>query len=60
MAKNINCKKVWHPSRHEVQNKIKRYKMDLEESRKITPEERTRILTAEDSDDVEYCCLEGN
>lgn len=34
MSKNINCKKSWHPSCFEVQNKIRNYKIKEEERKK--------------------------
>lgn len=34
MAKNINCKKSWHPTRFELQCKIQDYKMKEEEKEK--------------------------
>lgn len=34
MGKNTNCKKTWHPTRFEQQNKIEEYKKKQEERKR--------------------------
>lgn len=57
MSTNINCKKPWHPSRYETQEKIKRFKEAERRRKTITREERIRILTAENEEDIEYLSI---
>lgn len=49
MAKNINCKKSWHPTRFETQSKIKEYKMK-ENMRKSKAQEVLLELSKQNDD----------
>ncbi|KMV66368.1 hypothetical protein M970_041620 [Encephalitozoon cuniculi EcunIII-L] len=42
MATNINCKKKWHPSRHETQIRVKEAEKAIEKSR--IEEDARRVL----------------
>ncbi|ELQ76047.1 hypothetical protein THOM_0981 [Trachipleistophora hominis] len=49
MAKNINCKKSWHPTRFEIQSKIHEYKMKEDEK------EKRKQLIASELEEEERC-----
>lgn len=54
MSTNINSKKTWHPSRHETQEKVKRFRAASEAGRILSREERMRVLLQEDEENIEY------